>query len=382
LKRIQNHPDISERNRELVFKFKDELFVENLSLSRIVFYLNRLYNIARWSNKDLDIMTSEDLKALVASINQMDYTENTRKDHRVTMRKFYNWLDDDVERVKWVSLRIPRNKEELPREILTQEDFQAMAKVASNVRDKAFVSVLGEMGCRIEEHLSPKIKDVEFDKYGARIMVHGKTGWAKKRIVSSVPALSNWLAHHPQKNDSEAWLWVGLGTKNNGKLISYEVARKILRTLAAKAGIKKKVNPHNFRHSRATQLAPKLPGKCLNIYFNWTMNSRQPATYIHLAGGETDEAYLALYGRQKQESENNGQLMPTHCPYCKTENGPEAEYCITCRRPLTINAAMEAEKKEQELLVMLRNFPQMVESIVEQKLQEARAQLSVKNTGV
>jgi len=346
-----------------------------LSLSRIVFYLNRLYNIARWGNKDLDKMTVEDLKALVTSINQMNYAETTKKDHRVTMRKFYGWLDGGVERVEWVSLRIPRNKKELPREILTIEDFQAMAKVANNVRDKAFVSVLGEMGCRIGELLSPKIKDVEFDKYGARIMVHGKTGWGKKRIVSSVPSLSNWLAHHPLKDDPEVWLWVGLGTKNKGKLISYEVARKILRTLAKKTGIKKKVNPHNFKHSRATQLASKLPGKCLNVYFNWTMNSRQPATYIHLSGGETDDAYLALHGRQKQKDKNNGQLIPVNCPYCKTENEPESEYCLTCRRPLTIKAAVDAEKKEQELLEMLRNFPQMVESIVEQKLQEVRAQL-------
>jgi sarcosine oxidase delta subunit len=57
--------------------------------------------------------------------------------------------------------------------------------------------------------------------------------------------------------------------------------------------------------------------------------------------------------------------MPVNCPYCKTEKKPEAEYCITCRGPLTINVAMEAEKKEQELLTMLSNFPQMVENIVE-----------------
>ena len=117
--------------------------------------------------------------------------------------------------------------------------------------------------------------------------------------------MSNWLAHHPLKNNPEAWLWVGLGTKNKGKLISYEVARKILRTLAKRAGIKKKVNPHNFRHSRATQLAPKLPGKCLNIYFDWTMNSRQPARYIHLSGGETDDDGLTNLEEYQEGTDPN-----------------------------------------------------------------------------
>ena len=82
-----------------------------------------------------------------------------------------------------------------------------------------------------------KIKNVQFDEYGAVIVVGnrgGKTGARRIRVVSSVPHLSNWLEHHPCKNDPEAPLWVGIGSRNYGRQIDYNTLR--LRKIAKKAG--------------------------------------------------------------------------------------------------------------------------------------------------
>ena len=130
-----------------------------------------------------------------------------------------------------------------------------MIKACHNVRDKAIISVLYESGTRVGEFLGMKIKNVQFDKYGAVIVVHGKTGWRRIRLFSSVPHFSNWIEHHPLKDDPEAPLWIRLGSKNHCKPLSYEALRMLLRKIAKRAGIKKNVNPHNFRHSRATDLA-------------------------------------------------------------------------------------------------------------------------------
>ncbi len=56
-----------------------------------------------------------------------------------------------------------------------------------------------------------------FDKYGAVLMVTGKTGDRRIRLVASTLTLQSWLNDHPIKNDPEAYLWCRLPTLYNPK---------------------------------------------------------------------------------------------------------------------------------------------------------------------
>ena len=51
-----------------------------------------------------------------------------------------------------------------------------MIRQCRDERDRAFISVLYESGCRISEIGILRIKDISFDRYGARISISGKTG--------------------------------------------------------------------------------------------------------------------------------------------------------------------------------------------------------------
>ena len=120
----------------------------------------------------------------------------------------------------------------LPEEILTKEDIKKMIDAARTPRDRAIISVLYESGCRVGEFLSMRIKNVSFDRYGAVIVVHGKTGYRRIRLVSSVPYLAEWMNSHPFSEDPEAWLWISL---NNFRRLPYNFLRTILRVIAKKA---------------------------------------------------------------------------------------------------------------------------------------------------
>ena len=61
-----------------------------------------------------------------------------------------------------------------------------------------------------------------------------------------------------QKGDPSAPLWIGIGTLGRGEAIDYGAARMMLRRAAHRAGLRKAINPHIFRHSRASSLASKL----------------------------------------------------------------------------------------------------------------------------
>ena len=76
------------------------------------------------------------------------------------------------------------------------------------------ISILYESGCRIGEILNMRIRNVEFDANGAVLIVNGKTGQRRVRLIHSVPRLVTWLEHHPER-DPKAFLWVCVGSKNN-----------------------------------------------------------------------------------------------------------------------------------------------------------------------
>jgi integrase len=58
-------------------------------------------------------------------------------------------------------------------------ELEALVEATENPRDRALLLCHYESGCRIGELLTLKIESIRFDKYGALLIVNGKTG-AKK----------------------------------------------------------------------------------------------------------------------------------------------------------------------------------------------------------
>lgn len=66
------------------------------------------------------------------------------------------------------------------------------------------------------------------------------------------------------------------------------------------------MNPHNFRHSRATYLANFLTEAQMKEYFGWQQDSKMAGVHVHLSGRDVDNALLRVYGienkNEKKES--------------------------------------------------------------------------------
>lgn len=372
IKAIQSSDEISENNKGLIMKFHDNCFAEGLSVARVLFLMNRLWNIARWVNKDFTEMTEEEIKELVCRIGQMEYTEQTKLDHKKVIKKFFKWLDGDDQRVKWLKISTGKNGEKLPEELLNKEDIQKLINACHHVRDKALISVLWESGCRAGELLGMRIKSVQFDANGALVMLHGKTGSRRVRLVSSVPHLSNWLEHHPCRSDPEAPLWVSVGSKNHAKQVMYHCLNARLRKIANRAGVKKRINPHMFRHSRATDLANLLTEAQMKKFFGWTKDSKMASVYVHLSGRDIDEAILRIHGKLDENGRvSHEQLKTQVCSVCQHENAPEAKFCLRCGRPLDFKTLVEMEEKERELLKLMT--PDVIEQMIQKKVEEILA---------
>ncbi len=338
--RLLRESDISERNKELIEKFCNDCFAQGITAGRVQKYAYILRKVAEWLRKDFDRATENDLKRVVALINTSPFTEWTRYDYKRSIKKFFRWLGRE-ELIAWLKCTQIKNRK-LPEEILTEEDIKKMIDAARNVRDRAIISVLYESGCRVGEFLSMRIRSVSFDRYGAVIVVHGKTGYRRIRLVSSVPYLAEWVNMHPLNDDPEAWLWISLSKFSR---LSYNSLRTILRIIAEKAGVKKKVNPHAFRHARATHLANHLTEAQMKEFFGWVQDSDMASVYVHLSGRDVDRAILKLYGMEMDEESDGELLKPKKCMRCGETNPATNQVCQRCFFPLSEKAEKLFERE-------------------------------------
>lgn len=288
---------------------------------------------------------------------------------KVVLKTFYRFLkggeDEQIPReVAWLKPRMKGRKHKLPEDILSEEEVLKIAQAASTPRDKALVLVLYESGCRIGELLSLKIKNLAFDDYGAVLRVTGKTRDRRVRIISSAPALTAWLEHYEGANDPEAYLWPPRSNSNRDTHYPAVHASicKTLEKLALAAGIKKRIHPHLFRHSRATALASKLTEAQMKEYFGWTQSSGMASVYVHLSLRDVDNALLELQGLSKRADKQEEQMQVIFCKRCHEKNSPSTKYCNRCGSPF--NRVMVSDtygNKASELMNELYQDPEVKE---------------------
>jgi integrase len=343
---------VIEANRKLILAFTRDLQAENITELRISKYINLLRHLSALLEKTFEEATVTDLRSVVADINGSEYSAWSKNDYKVTLKKFYKWLrklpnDQEPAETSWIKTGHPKNGI-LPEELLTEEDIGKLTKAAENSRDRAFVECVYETGGRIGELLNLRRKHVQFDDIGAVLIFSGKTGDRRVRLITTAPALSQWMLDHPL-DDPEAPLWVTLGDRNRGAPLDYGAARYALQSLAEKAKIKKRTNPHSFRHARASYLANHLTEQQLGQYLGWTPGSRMPGVYVHLSGRDTDSALLKMYGIENEENKKEqAKLTPLKCSRCQQMNDPTVRFCAKCGMPLKIDAALEVEQQRSQ----------------------------------
>ena len=139
--------------------------------------------------------------------------------------------------------------------------------------------------------------------------------------------------------------------------MNYYNISHMLKHVAAKAGVKKRVHAHVFRHSRATDLARLgFNQPLMNSCLGWAPGSKTSATYIHLSMQDTDDALMRAYGLKKREDKPQALT----CPRCGEQNKLTARYC-NCGSPMTTSVAMELDEKKQAFDSKVGSFMEMLE---------------------
>lgn len=349
-----------EKCFNLIEKFERTLKINDYSNKRILKYWITLRTLHNLDNKCFEDRNRKDIEEIIIKIDATDWSQYTKSDMKKILRFFYRWMlkgtieDEYPDIVKGIKTRIKKNNQTPPEQILTKEEINLMVNRASNPRDKALVSILYESGCRISELLHMKIMDINFDEFGCHIMVSGKTGWRRARIIDYSKNLMSWLDIHPLKANRDSYVWTNL--QNLKDLITPNAVNKLLKNLAGQIGITKPVNPHAFRHARATHLAKHLPEAVMKQLFGWTNDSKMAAVYNHLSGKDVDDALLRLHGIKKEDTEETKKPNMRICSKCGTSNSILSHFCKKCNTPLDLKFMIEVDNRRKELDDFMKEF--------------------------
>jgi len=360
---------LPSKTKRLIEEFSRIRLAKGASKLRVVKCMWCLRVMAVWLKTDFKKATQNDLLDLVSLMDAKDYSEYTRYDFKIVLKMFYKWLlgkDEEFPKViKWLKPKLKNVKHKLPEELLTVEEIQKLANATTNSRDKAFILTLYESGCRIGELLYLKLKNIQFDQYGAILRVSGKTGDRRVRIIASVQVLSVWLQDHPDKDNPDAPLWPARLGRYQPVPCSYPSILVMIKRASKMAGIKKRVHPHLFRHSRATALAIKLTEHQMKEYFGWTQGSDMAATYVHLSGRDVDSTLLQMYSLKDVPVQKEVKLDIRICMRCKEKNSPTQSFCGKCGNPLDERQLLEdPNKKPNELMNALIEDKEVKELLV------------------
>jgi integrase len=269
------------------------------------------------------------------------------------IKLFFRYLRPDEEEKLFENIKIKRQKHRLPVErLLTRADIEKIVNACDTQRDRALIMLLWDSACRINEILSRNVGNIEFDRYGAVMVVDGKTGQRRLRLTACVGDLQTWINTHPMNDNPDAPLFItynryGFGRK---RIQEHTVANR-MKVLGELAKIKKPVHPHAIRHARLTDLAKQGFSEMeLRIIAGWEAASGMPAIYVHMSGADVERKVLQKAGLCEDEEFKESTLEAIRCPRCKTINAHDSMFCKTCSATLTDQAAKQVDNMHQTVM--------------------------------
>jgi len=249
-------------------------------------------------------------------------------------------------------------------DMITWDEAKKIIDSCTNLRDKALVHLVYDLGKRIGEILNIKIKDIQAVTNGYLIKTDGKTGVSTAIVLECLPSLAAWLESHPNSDDPEAWLFPNMKHVWSGSKYSYEASDRMLKRAVKDSGVKRRIYWHLFRHSAATRSAKFMTDAIIKDRFAWSPTSKMPARYTHLnVGVDANNAYLKAHGIEP-EVEDKVSNVPIMCPICKTPNSPDSKVCQSCAKPLTTEMAVLLNEEKDEKIEKLENSMESLMKLV------------------
>ena len=240
-------------------------FEKSLADNSVSAYLNDLQKLRSFfdlpeGGKGPDELSSADLSRFVKSIAEYLPSPGSQARMLSGIRSFFKYLllenivDDDPTEL----LEGPRLKRKLPSVLSVEEIEEMIAAIDHSTlkgqRLRVMIELLYGCGLRVSELTGLRRSDLHLDANYIRVIGKGN----KERLVpigaSAASQLQRYLdtvrVHQEARHGFEDFIFLN----RFGKKISRISVFTAIKDLAKKAGMKKVISPHTFRHSYATHM--------------------------------------------------------------------------------------------------------------------------------
>lgn len=200
------------------------------------------------------------IQGLLKWVNELGMSQHSQARILSGIRSFYTYLalEGEITHNPAELIESPRLIQRLPEFLSVEEVEQLIGALdlskPEGMRNKALLEVLYGCGLRVSELINLKLSNLSLEIEYIKVVGKGN----KERLVPIGQSAIKYLKHYIEeirvhasiKPGKEDYVFINrLGTP-----LSRVMIFMIVKDLAVKAGFKKNISPHTFRHSFATHL--------------------------------------------------------------------------------------------------------------------------------
>ncbi|MBI2507829.1 tyrosine-type recombinase/integrase [Candidatus Woesearchaeota archaeon] len=231
------------KNEEVLEKIERELKLQGKSPSTIKSYLIYLQNLFDFSGKIHSRILFEDIKKFLEYLSiEKNYSSSSMTLAKSAISFYYEGM---LEKYPIHKIRTKKKEERLP-VILTKEEVIRIIDAAANLRDKLIVQLMYTCGLRVSEAVNMKLENLDLNDMTGTI--RKSKGNKDRSILLSPKLIDNLQIYIRSKTTPSIFLF----SKSNGLQYTTRSFQLIIKGLAEKAGIEKRVHSHIFRHAFGT----------------------------------------------------------------------------------------------------------------------------------
>lgn len=222
--------------------------------------LKKLFTFLHQQDKSITKISLIDLQSFLKELAELGLSARSQARIISGIKAFYRFLH--LEKITEIDptelLEAPKLGRKLPETLSTNEIDQIIAQIdrskPEGERNKALLETLYSCGLRVSELVDLKISHLYVQEFYIRIVGKGN----KERLIpigqQALKQITLYLdeirVHMNVQKGFEDYVFLN----RRGRRLSRNMVFIIVKDLTEKAGIRKNISPHTFRHSFATHL--------------------------------------------------------------------------------------------------------------------------------